>query len=239
MHVPLLDLCAQYEKLKAPVDAAVSRVLQSGRYVLGPEVQAFEAELGTYLNRGRGSDLPAPHVVAVSSGTDALLAAAMALNIGIGCRDRLPDSLASPDADEVLTSAYSFFATPETVIRLGGRPVFVDIEEDGFNADVDDLLGKVSPRTRAILPVHLFGQRMDISALVATGLPVIEDAAQTLVPGIGNTSRCATLSFFPSKNLGAAGDAGAIVTRDAELFDALLTLRQHGSRPKYVHALWG
>ena len=230
MQVPLLDLCAQYEKLKTPIDAAVLRVLKSGRYVLGPEVQAFEAELGAYL----ATDGEPPKVVAVSSGTDALLAAAMALGIGIGSDQRVT----SLD-DEVITTAYSFFATPETAIRLGVRPVFADIEEDGFNADLGDFLGKITSRTRALLPVHLFGQRMPMDPLIQTGLPVLEDAAQTLVPGIGHGTQAATLSFFPSKNLGAAGDAGAIITQDAKLYDALLAIRQHGSRPKYVHSLWG
>jgi dTDP-4-amino-4,6-dideoxygalactose transaminase len=179
----------------------------------------------------------------------------MALGIGLGCgpdgspatpprlssHDPANPSTVSPidDQDEVVTTAYSFFATPETAARLGARPIFADIEEDGFNADPQELLSKVSPRTRAILPVHLFGQRLDVKPLVESGVPVIEDAAQTLVPGIGQTAKCATLSFFPSKNLGAAGDAGAIVTSDALLYDALTAIRQHGSRPKYVHALWG
>jgi len=242
MRVPLLDLCAQYEKLKAPIDDAVGRVLKSGRYVLGPEVQAFESELAEHLRDG----VEAPKVMAVSSGTDALLAAAMALGIGLGCgpRDGSGGQGAGRgggfgDDAEVVTSTYSFFATPETAVRLGTRPIFADIEEDGYNADIQDLLGKVSRRTVAILPVHLFGQRMPIEPLLGTGLPVLEDAAQTLVPGIGTRASCATLSFFPSKNLGAAGDAGAIVTRDAGLYDALLAIRQHGSRPKYVHSLWG
>lgn len=253
MHVPLLDLCAQYEKIKEEIDAAVARVLKSGRYVLGPEVQAFESELGEYLK----VDGEAPKVVAVSSGSDALLSTAMALGIGLGCGpdgsavtpprieievDAAPSrSAVSPVAgqDEVVTTAYSFFATPETAVRLGARPIFADIAEDSFNVDVQDMLSKVSARTRAILPVHLFGQRVDVAPLVATGVPVIEDAAQTLVPGIAMKARCATLSFFPSKNLGAAGDAGAIVTRDALLHEELIAIRQHGSRPKYVHALWG
>lgn len=249
MRVPLLDLCAQYEKLKEPIDAAVARVLKSGRYVMGPEVQAFETELAEYLQRGPGGAASAPagdsaplQVVGVSSGTDALLAAAMALDFGLGCGHG--DGIAAEHAGnwhdmEVVTPAYSFFATPETAIRLGARPVFTDIEEDGWNADLGDLLGKISSRTRAILPVHLFGQRLPLESLVQTGLPILEDSAQTLVPGIGQQSRAATLSFFPSKNLGAAGDAGAIVTRDAKLYDELSIIRQHGSRPKYVHSIWG
>lgn len=251
-RVPLVDLAAQYADLKPAIDAAVGRVLESGRYVLGPEVDAFESELSAYL-RGAGpnslsggaTDQPAgPQVIAVSSGSDALLSAAMALDLGLGCGvgDRAGLALTDPArvvGGEVVTTAFSFFATPETAIRLGLRPVFADLEADGFNADVDDMLGKVSDRTVALLPVHLFGQRMAIDRLVATGLPVIEDAAQTLVPGLATQARCATLSFFPTKNLGAAGDGGAVVTYDAGLADALRVMRQHGSRPKYIHSLWG
>lgn len=217
MRVPLLDLKAQYAKIKPELDEAVLRVLASGRHVMGPELEAFEAELASYLGL--------PHAVAVSSGTDALLAAAMAVGIGPG--------------DEVVTPAYSFFATPETAVRLGARPVFCDIEEGGFNADPNDFLGKIGKKTRCLLPVHLFGVQADVKPLVATGLPVIEDAAQTLAAGIGQLGTCATLSFFPSKNLGAAGDGGAVVMRDPQLFDRVQVMRQHGSRPKYVHHLWG
>ena len=227
MRVPLIDLSAQYQALKPAIDAAVGKVLASGRYVMGPELTSFEQELGAYLG--------GLHVVAVSSGTDALLAAAMALGIGLGTGSRFG---CTRDA-EVVTTAFSFFATPETAVRLGARPVFCDIEEDSLNADVDDMLAKVTPRTKAFLPVHLFGRRMDLSRLVATGIPVLEDAAQTLVPGIAQTTACATLSFFPTKNLGAAGDGGAVVTRDAQLADKISVMRQHGSRPKYIHSLWG
>lgn len=227
MRVPLIDLSAQYQALKPAIDAAVGKVLASGRYVMGPELTAFEQELGAYLG--------GLHVVAVSSGTDALLSAAMALEIGLGTGSRFG---CTRDA-EVVTTAFSFFATPETAVRLGARPVFCDIEEESLNADVDDMLAKVTPRTQAFLPVHVFGRRMDTSRLVATGIPVLEDAAQTLVPGIAQTTACATLSFFPTKNLGAAGDGGAVVTRDAQLADKISVMRQHGSRPKYIHSLWG
>lgn len=227
MRVPLIDLSAQYQGLKPSIDSAVARVLQSGRYVMGPELTAFEQELGAYLG--------GLHVVTVSSGTDALLSAAMALEIGLGSGARP----GSGTEGEVITTAFSFFATPETAVRLGVRPVFCDIDEETLNADVDDMLSKVTPRTQAFIPVHLFGRLMDLSRLVATGLPVLEDAAQTLAPGIAQTTACATLSFFPTKNLGAAGDGGAVVTRDAQLADKLSVMRQHGSRPKYVHSLWG
>lgn len=227
MRVPLIDLSAQYQTIRADVDAAVARVLQSGRYVMGPEITDFEKELGSYLG--------GKHVVGVTSGTDALLAAAMALDVGLGSGK----SFGCTRDAEVVTTAYSFFATPETAVRLGVRPVFCDIAEGSFNADVDDLLSRVGKKTVAILPVHMFGLRLDVSRLVATGVPVIEDAAQTLVPGIADQSACATLSFFPTKNLGAAGDGGAVVTASAELAEKLSTMRQHGSKPKYVHHLWG
>lgn len=228
MRVPLLDLCAQYQKLKAPIDAAVARVLASGRYVMGPELQSFESELAAYLGTR--------YVVAVASGTDALLSAAMALEVGLGTGQ---DGAGLDTDAEVVTTAYSFFATPETAVRLGARPVFADLAEDSFNVDVNDLLNKCSKKTRLILPVHMFGRRLAVEPLVATGIPVIEDSAQTLVPGIGQQAACATLSFFPTKNLGAAGDGGAVVTSDAALYEKLQTLRQHGSKPKYIHHLWG
>jgi dTDP-4-amino-4,6-dideoxygalactose transaminase len=230
MRVPLLDLCGQYQKLKTPIDAAVARVLASGRYVMGPELQSFEQELAAYVGT--------KHAVAVASGTDALLSAAMALEIGLGTSYKGPGHGFDTEG-EVVTTAYSFFATPETAVRLGARPVFADLAEDSFNADIDDLLNKCNSKTRAILPVHTFGRRLDVTRLVATGIPVIEDAAQTLVPGIGSTTACATLSFFPTKNLGAVGDAGAVVTSDSALYEKLQTLRQHGSKPKYIHHLWG
>jgi dTDP-4-amino-4,6-dideoxygalactose transaminase len=226
MRVPLLDLKSQYAKLKQPLDEAVLRVLASGRHVMGPEVEAFEHELAAYLGL--------PHAVGVSSGTDALLAAAMAALVA---RDG-GQELLRPE-DEVLTTSFSFFATPETAVRLGGRPVFCDLAEDSLNVDVGQMLSRVGPRTRLIVPVHLFGEQVDVGPLCQTGVPVIEDAAQTLAPGIGQRSLCATLSFFPSKNLGAAGDGGAVVTRDARVHDLLSVMRQHGSRPKYVHHVYG
>ncbi len=240
-RVPLADLAAQYRSIKPAIDAEVARVLQSGRYVMGPEVEEFERALAQYLTPAGATR--GPQVIAVSSGTDALLAAAMALDLGLGCgrtgQTGDDPSPTSGSGGEVVTTAFSFFATPETALRLGLRPVFADIEPDGFNVDVSDLLGKISARTVALLPVHLFGLRLDVAPLVATGLPVIEDAAQTLVPGLAETTHCATLSFFPTKNLGAVGDAGAVVTYDPGLAGTLRDMRQHGSRPKYIHSLWG
>lgn len=232
MRVPLLDLKAQYGKIKAPLDEAVLRVLESGRHVMGPELEAFEAELAAHLGL--------PHAVGVSSGTDALLSAAMAAMVKPGQKPgQEPTQRLFTEEDEVLTTAFSFFATPETAVRLGARPVFCDIAEEGFNADPQEMAGKVGKKTKMIIPVHLFGVQMDVGPLCETGLPVIEDASQTLATGIGQKSTCATLSFFPSKNLGAAGDGGAVVTRSKELWDTVQVMRQHGSRPKYVHHVYG
>lgn len=217
MRVPLLDLKAQYAKHKPALDEAALRVLASGRHVMGPELEAFEKELAAHLHL--------PHAVSVSSGTDALLSAAMAVGI--------------PAGSEVVTTAFSFFATPETAVRLGAKPVFADVSPGSFNVNIDDMLNKISKKTSALIPVHLFGEQLDMTRLAATGIPVIEDAAQTLSPGIAQKTACATLSFFPSKNLGAAGDGGAVVTTNPELADKLSIMRQHGSRPKYIHHIWG
>ncbi|MDB4967976.1 MAG: DegT/DnrJ/EryC1/StrS aminotransferase [Myxococcales bacterium] len=218
MKVPLLDLRAQYVAVGPAVEAAVKRVLESGHYILGEDVAAFEKELSAATGR--------PHAVAVSSGTDALLLALMALDLGPG--------------DEVITTPLSFFATAGAVVRLGGTPVFADIERGSFNLDPAAAARRVTPKTRAILPVHLFGRPAELDGLRATGVPVIEDAAQAIgVPSLGQRTQCATLSFFPSKNLGAAGDAGAVVCEDAAFADRLRLMRAHGSRPKYVHHVVG
>lgn len=218
MKVSLLDLRAQYATLAPAIEAAVKRVLESGHYILGEDVAAFERELAGATGR--------PHAIAVSSGTDALLLALMALGIGAG--------------DEVVTTPLSFFATAGAVARLGARPVFADIEAHSFNLDPQAALARVTPRTRAILPVHLFGRACALGRLANAGVAVVEDAAQAIgLPTLGLGTRCATLSFFPSKNLGAAGDAGALVCEDAELADRMRLMRAHGSRPKYVHHVVG
>ena len=218
MKVPLLDLRAQHASVGEEVESAVRRVLASGHYILGEDVAALERELA--------ADVGLPHAIGVSSGTDALLAGLWALGIGPG--------------DEVITTALSFFATAGAIARLGAKPVFADIEPDSFNLDADSALDRVNPRTRAIIPVHLFGRPANIVALQQSGLPIVEDAAQALgCPGLGKLSRLVTLSFFPSKNLGAAGDAGMVLTGDAELADRVRLLRAHGSRPKYVHHVVG
>jgi dTDP-4-amino-4,6-dideoxygalactose transaminase len=214
VKVPLADLPAQYATLGPAIDAAVHRVLASGQYIMGEDVAAFEQEAA--------ADHSLPHAVAVSSGTDALLAALWAIGVGPG--------------DEVVTTAMSFFATAGCVSRLGGTPVFADIDPRTFNLDPASALAAITPRTKAIIPVHLFGRVAEMAPLVATGLPIIEDAAQAYgARGLGAVGKLATLSFFPSKNLGAAGDAGMVLSADAGLAERVRLYRAHGSRLKHVH----
>ena len=218
--IPLLDLRAQLASYRDAALAAMTRVMDSQENILGPDVAAFEAELARYV----GVD----HCVGMSSGTDALLAALMALDVGPG--------------DEVVTSTFSFFATAGVVARLGAKPVFVDIEPGTFNAQEADLRAAIGPNTKAIIPVHLFGQMADLGRLWvdADVPPVIEDAAQSLGARqggrmTGEFGAMACYSFFPSKNLGAFGDAGATVTTDPALAEKLRIIRAHGSKPKYLH----
>lgn len=211
--VALIDLGSQHAELREDIDRAIAGVLDSGRFILGPEVAAFESELAAAC--------ASRFAVGVSSGTDALLVALMALGIGAG--------------DDVVTSAYSFFATAGVIARLGARPVFADIEEDSFNLDPAAALGAVSERTRAIMPVNLYGR---LATLPDTELPIIEDAAQSIGTGaVRGLTAC--YSFFPTKNIGALGDAGALVTGDEAFADRVRLLRSHGGRPKYVHGVVG
>jgi dTDP-4-amino-4,6-dideoxygalactose transaminase len=220
--IPLLDLRRDTEELDRELEAAFSRVLKSGRYILGPEVDAFEAECARYLG--------VSHAIGMSSGTDALLAVLMALSIGPG--------------DEVVCPTYSFFATAGAVARLGAKPVFADVRPGCFNLDPAKLEALLTERTRAIIVVHLFGQCVDMAAIGsiarARGIPVIEDAAQAIGAELGGAragglGRAACFSFFPSKNLGALGDAGLVTTNDDELADHVRTLRVHGAATKYFH----
>jgi len=218
MKVPLLDLRAQYAMIGTEIEAAVRRVLEGGHYIMGEDVGILESELA--------ADHKHPYAIAVSSGTDALLAALWALGIGPG--------------DEVITTAMSFFATAGAVARLGATPVFADIDPSTFNLDQTSAISRITPRTKAIIPVHLFGRLADMDRLRETGVPIIEDAAQAVgSSGLGTGGKLVTLSFFPSKNLGAAGDAGMVLTRDSELADRVRLYRTHGSRPKYVHHVVG
>lgn len=227
-QVPLLDLKrfdADYEK---EVLETFERVFRSGYFILGPEVQALEEECAGYVG--------ASHGVGVSSGTDALLIALMALGVGPG--------------DEVICPTYTFFATAGSIWRSGARPVFVDNEPDGstHNCDPEDVARKITDRTKAIIPVHLFGQCAEMGPILEVagkrGIPVVEDAAQAIgsrygEKGAGAIGSMGCFSFFPSKNLGAMGDGGLVTTDDDELADRLRVLRVHGSRPKYHHHVVG
>ena len=224
--VPLLDLTAQYAPLREEILAAVTRVCDSQQFIMGPEVAAFEAEIAAALGVG--------HAIGVSSGTDALLVAMMALGIGPG--------------DEVITSTYSFFATAGCVSRLGATPRLVDIDPITYNLDPDAVRAAVSDRTKAIIPVHLYGLCADMEPILAVardaGIAVIEDACQSIgatyrgaQAGAMGTVGC--FSFFPSKNLGAFGDAGLVTTSDAALAREIRLLRNHGAEPRYYHSRIG
>lgn len=224
--VPLLDLEAQNLPLLSKYQAAFERVMRTGQFILGPEVDRFEKELCQTFGY--------KHAIGVSSGTDALLLAFMALGIGPG--------------DEVITTAFSFFATGGCVSRVGARPVFVDIDPVSFNIDPARIERAITPRTKAILPVHLFGQAAELETICALGkahgIPVIEDAAQALSTTyrgkqVGTFGAFGCFSFFPSKNLGAFGDAGLLTSEDDELAERARMLRAHGSKPKYFHKYVG
>jgi dTDP-4-amino-4,6-dideoxygalactose transaminase len=226
MTVPLLDLSAQHQALEPELREAFARVLRSGHFILGPEVERFEQALAEFTG--------AKHALGVSSGTDAITLALMALGLGPG--------------DEVLCPSFTFFATAGCVARVGATPVFVDSDPINFNLNVDDAERRITPRTKAIIPVHLFGQAadMDLVTLLARGrgLRVIEDAAQSLGATFGprqtgTMGDFGTISFFPTKNLGALGDAGALLTNDDDLFQRARILRVHGSEPKYHHHVIG
>jgi len=226
MSVPLLDLKAQYADLKTEIDDAVRRVMESTRFIGGPEITGLEDEVARYSQ--------CSNAIACASGTDALLVAMWALGIGPG--------------DEVITSAYSFFASAGTIANNGATPVFVDIDPRTYNVDVHKIEAAITPRTKAIMPVHLFGQCADMTAIQALAerrkLWVIEDAAQAIGSEwegrrAGSMGDFGCFSFFPSKNLGGAGDGGMMVSNDAQLADRARLLCNHGARPKYYHALVG
>jgi dTDP-4-amino-4,6-dideoxygalactose transaminase/acetyltransferase-like isoleucine patch superfamily enzyme len=224
-RVPFVDLAAQHAPLLPELRAAFDRVVKSGRFVLGEEVTRLEAELAARL-RGR-------HAIGVSSGTDALLAALMALGVGPG--------------DEVVTTPLSFFATAGSVARLGARPVFADVDPESMNLDPAAVRAAITPRTKAILPVHLFGRpcSLELFDLASSlGIPVVEDAAQALGATtargpVGSLGTLACFSFFPTKNLGALGDGGLVTTNDDQLAERVRLLRVQGARPKYHHLVIG
>jgi dTDP-4-amino-4,6-dideoxygalactose transaminase len=222
MQVKLLDLTAQYLNLRREIRKAIDDVCDSQQFILGPTVERFERNLAAYCGTR--------HAIGVSSGTDALLCVLMALGLGPG--------------DEVICPSFTFFATAGSIARVGARPVFVDIEPETFNINPALIEERLTPRTRAIMPVHLFGQLADMEAInalaVKHNLKVIEDAAQAIGARRHNKPACAfglagCLSFFPSKNLGGFGDSGAICTNDDELAARCRLLRVHGTEHQYFH----
>jgi len=226
MKVPMLDCAAENLALEAELKSAFDRVLRSGCYVLGQEVERFEREAA--------GSLGVEHAIGVSSGTDALLLALMALGIGEG--------------DEVLCPAFTFFASAGSIVRTGAKPVFVDVEETTFNIDVAAAARRITPDTRAIMPVHLYGRAVDMRPVMDLAerheLAVVEDAAQAFGArvngrGVGTIGDFGAFSFYPTKNLGALGDAGLLVTNNDELADRARCLRVHGARDRYYHEYVG
>ncbi|UCH79266.1 MAG: DegT/DnrJ/EryC1/StrS family aminotransferase [Candidatus Coatesbacteria bacterium] len=217
IKIPLKDLAAQYRALRAEMEAAITAFLEAGQYVLGPPVEKFERECAAYLG--------VSHAVGVGSGTDALLLALHALGVGAG--------------DEVVTTPFTFVASADVVVRLGARPVFADVAPDTLNVDAARVAEVLTPRAKALLPVHLYGLPADVAALreAAPGVPVLEDAAQAMgaaVEGrkVGSLGEAAAFSFFPTKNLGACGDGGLVATDDAALAERVRRLRVHGASRK-------
>ncbi|MEQ8754072.1 MAG: DegT/DnrJ/EryC1/StrS family aminotransferase [Coleofasciculus sp. G1-WW12-02] len=245
LKIPVLDLKPQYESIKADIQAAINRVLESGQFIMGPDVKLFEQEVAAYLG--------VKHAIGVNSGTDALVIGLRALGIGEG--------------DEVITTPFSFFATAESISNVGGIPVFADVDLRSYNIDPEAIKAKITPRTKAIMPVHLYGQPaamgqiMDIAR--ENGLKVIEDCAQsfgarywgtcascqglcqentrTAISGkhTGTIGDVGAYSFFPSKNLGAYGDGGLVVTDNDQVAEVARMLRVHGAKKKYHNEMFG
>ena len=222
MGIPLLDLKAQYQTIKPEIDEAVAKVLESAHFIFGPESKVLEKEIAAYCGAKEG--------VGVGNGTDALVLTLRAMGVGPG--------------DEVITSPFTFFASAETVAAVGATPVFVDIDPFTLNMDLNQLESKITPRTKAIIPVHIFGQMVDVEKVMEIAarhdLKVIEDSAQAIGAQYkgyraGAKSDAATFSFFPTKNLGGYGDGGMVVTQDEHLADEIRVLRFHGCRTKYYH----
>lgn len=226
MKVPLLDLKAQYDSIRHEIEPVLKEVIESQYFIMGPQVKDCENAVARYCGCAHG--------IGVSSGTDALLIALMAEDAGPG--------------DEVITTPYTFFATAGSIARLGARPVFVDIDPVTFNINPDLIAEKISERTKAIMPVHLFGQMAEMDSIMAIAvkrnLIVIEDAAQAIGSEhkgrrAGSIGHYGCFSFFPSKNLGCFGDGGMVVTNSAARAEKLAILRNHGSKPKYYHKIVG
>ncbi|HJS50127.1 MAG TPA: DegT/DnrJ/EryC1/StrS family aminotransferase [Gaiellaceae bacterium] len=217
-RIPLIDVKAQYAPLIPELEERFSAVLESGRFILGPEVEAFEREAAAFLG--------VPHAIGVANGTDALVLSLEALGIGHG--------------DEVICPAFTFYATAETIARVGATPVFADIDPATLNLDPDDVAARITPRTKAVVAVHLFGRPAPLSELAALGLPLIEDAAQAFgADGVAGAGVCSTFSFFPTKNLFALGDGGLVTCLDDEIAERVRMLRFHGSRDKKTFELVG
>lgn len=224
--IPLLDLHAQFRSIEPQVREAIDRVLASQHFILGPEVEGLEKETAAYVSCAHG--------IGVSSGSDALLMALMALEL--------------PPGSEVITSPYTFFATVGAIVRAGLKPVFVDIDPKTYNLDAGRLAEAITARTRVVMPVHLFGQSADMHAVMGAiegkNIVVLEDAAQAIGTEfqgrrVGGIGAIGCFSFFPSKNLGAFGDAGLVTTQDPGLAEKLRIFRAHGSKPKYFHRFVG
>lgn len=225
-RVPVLDLSSEIDGLWEELNAAIQRVLRSGQFIMGPDVAAFESEVAQWLG--------VKHAIACNSGTDALIIGLRALGIGEG--------------DEVITTSFSFFATAESISLIGAVPVFVDIDPRTFNLDVTQLEPAITGRTKAIIPVHLYGQAADMAGIQEVaqrhGLKVVEDCAQSFggwfhSQTLGTLGDAGAFSFFPTKNLGAYGDAGLLTTNDDRAADTARMLRTHGSRKKYANEILG
>jgi dTDP-4-amino-4,6-dideoxygalactose transaminase len=226
MQIPLLDLKAQYANIKDEVIQAISDVCDNQAFALGPAVAEFEEKVAVYCN--------SKYAIGVSSGTDALLVSLMALDIEPG--------------DEVITTPFTFFATAGSIVRLGAKPVFVDVDQESFNIDPSAIEQKITDRTRAIIPVHLFGQIAQMKAITEIAkrhnLAVIEDAAQAIGAsqnGIkaGNFGDCGCFSFYPTKNLGGFGDGGLVTTNREDIAQKIKALRDHGQNPRYFYKIIG
>ena len=224
MHIPMTDLTMQYTSIKEEIDEAIQRVIESGRFILGPEVEAFEREMADYCG--------VKYAIGVASGTDALILSLMACGVKPG--------------DEVITTPFTFIATAEAITHCGAVPVFVDIDRRTYNIDTNQIESKITAKTRAIIPVHLFGQPAEMDAILKLSkkynIKIIEDCAQALSAKykdkrVGSIGDAGCFSFFPSKNLGAYGDGGMIVTNDPQIADMARMLRQHGAKTTYYHVI--